>query len=112
MKKSNLLWIAVSLAFYSVSYLLCRYVFDSHGMSQFPLMLFVPGLVVLLVSYALKKRGLTVMTSAGYIAGFALAMAFNSDSFDEGGGLINNAWAIWAMGFIVSIVIGLLLMLF
>jgi len=107
MKKENFLWVIMSLAFYGISYWLCRYVFDFHGMSQFPLILFFPGLIVLLISLILRTRFLTIMTVSGYIGGFFLGMLFNTDGLDEGGATTNNLWKIWAVSFLISIGIGI-----
>lgn len=43
------------------------------------------------------------------MGGFILAMIFNTDSIDPGGGRINNAWIIWGAVWFFSILIGLIL---
>jgi len=49
------------------------------------------------------------MTIVGYIGGFVLAMLFNTDGIDQGGGRTNNGWIIWGIVFIVSILVGIIL---
>lgn len=44
----------------------------------------------------------------GYVVGFILAMIFNTDAVDPGGGRTNNAWIIWGTVFILSILIAVI----
>lgn len=92
------------------SYLLVRFVFfDLHGMKDFPsLLAFIAG-SILLLSVLMNKKLLSIFTVIGYLLGFIIAMFFNSDSYDPGGGILNNAWIIWMITFFISLGIGWLL---
>jgi hypothetical protein len=105
--KNRIVWTIAALAALCVCYLLSRYTFfELHGMKQWPLVLFVTGLIVIIVAAFIHGHKLMVCTVVGYIGGFALGMFFNTDGVDYGGGSINNAWWIWTVSFIVFILIG------
>ena len=83
--------------------------FDLHGMKQWPNILAIIGLIVIVIASIADRRILGIATVAGYLGGFILAMIFNTDSLDQGGGRLNNAWIIWTAVFIISLVIGFIL---
>ena len=43
-----------------------------------------------------------MMTIVGYIGEFILAMLFNTDGIDQGGGRTNNGWIIWQLRYKLS----------
>ena len=53
-------------------------------------------------------RKTMVCTVAGYIGGFALGLAFGTDSIDQGEGALNNWWAIWTISFFTFTIIGVI----
>jgi hypothetical protein len=93
-----------------ISYWLCRYTFFKiHGMKGWPNLLAIISIFVLVIATILGKRILSAATVIGYMGGFILAMIFNTDGVDPRGGRTNNAWLIWGVVFIVSILIGFIL---
>lgn len=105
--KTRITWAAGSAAFLFVCFLLCRYTFlYLHGMKEWPLDLFIFGLIVILAAAIFDYRIAMLCAAAGYICGFVFGMLFNSYGVDQGGGRTNNAWIIWTVSFIVIILIG------
>jgi hypothetical protein len=85
----------------SVCFLLCRFAFlEWHGMKQWPLVLFIFGLAVVLIAALTRSGKVMVGTVVGYMAGFILAMLFSTDGVDPGGGSTNNGWIIWAAAYL------------
>lgn len=102
----KIIWIIGAIAALCACFLLCRYSFFSmHGMKQWPLDLFIVGLIVIVIASVLNSRKVLACTVIGYIGGFALGMIFNTDGVDQGGGATNNAWIIWTLSFIAIIII-------
>ncbi len=100
----------IMLGCYGFSYLLCRYAFFGlHGMKQWPNVLAIVGLIAIIISMVFRNQIVPLATIVGYMGGFVLAMIFNTDGIDQGGGGTNNAWKIWGIIFILSIVIGIIL---
>jgi len=64
---------------------------------------------VIVIASIADQRIIGVSTVAGYLGGFILTMIFNTNSLDQGGGTLNNAWIIWTALFIISLLIGLIL---
>jgi len=103
----------IMLGCYGFSYWLCRYAFFGlHGMKQWPNALAIVGLITIVISVIFRNRIIPIATIIGYMGGFILAMIFNADSVDQGGGGTNNAWKIWGIVFILSILIGVILYFF
>ena len=108
-KKRIISSIAASVLLF-ICFLLCRYhFFNLHGMKEWPVNLFVFGMIVIIISVIFDSRKVMIFTPAGYMAGFAFGMLFNEDSFDPGGGRINNAWIIWTASFLILIAVGVAL---
>ncbi|MPW27073.1 hypothetical protein GC105_14925 [Alkalibaculum sp. M08DMB] len=94
----------------AISYWICRFVFfGMHGMKQWPNMLAIVSLIIIVIASIGGRQSLSVATVIGYIGGFVLAMIFNTDGVDQGGGATNNAWKIWGTIFICSILISIIL---
>ena len=105
--KKRITYSIAASALLFVCFLLCRYHFlHLHGMEEWPVNLFVFGMSVIIVSAIFDSRKVMIFTSVGYIIGFAFGILFNADSFDAGGGRLNNAWIIWTVSFLILIVIG------
>lgn len=93
-----------------ISYWLCRYTFfEMHGMKQWPNLLAILSIAILVIASIFGNRLITVATVIGYMGGFILAMIFNTDGIDLGGEKTNNAWIIWGTIFGFSILIGFIL---
>ncbi|MGN0341749.1 MAG: hypothetical protein ACI4DO_03055 [Roseburia sp.] len=91
----------ISLGILGVGYVLTRYIFfDDHGMKQWPLVLFVCGIVIISVSFFAKAKQVPVITALSYIVGFVAGVVFQTDGVDAGGGRTNNLWIIWAVVFV------------
>lgn len=94
----------------AISYWIFRYaLFDIHGMKQWPNILAIVSLIIIIIAFINNRRTISMMTIVGYIGGFILAMLFNTDGIDQGGGRTNNGWIIWGIVFIVSILVGIIL---
>lgn len=92
----------------ALSYGLSRFVFfEMHGMKECPTDLAVFAVLIIVIASLFGSRTISAATVIGYLGGFILAMNFNSDGVDPGGGRANNAWIIWTVGCICSILIGL-----
>ncbi len=111
---SRLLWGIGAIGFLAFSYWLCRFaLFDLHGMKQWPLVLAIFGLVVIVISSAAGARFLSAAAALGYPFGFFFGMTFATPGVDLGGGATSNDWIIWSgvylacmlTGFIVDIVL-------
>jgi len=107
--RQEILWGMTLAVLLGISYWLARYVlFSLHGMKQWPDWLAILSLLIILAATVFKSRVLSIATVAGYIGGFILAMIFNQDGLDAGGGRTNNAWIIWGAVWISSILLGVL----
>ncbi len=101
---------AMMLGLHGFVYWLCRFgFFEMHGMKQWPNLLALIGGVIILIAVMFGKRITSASTVIGYLLGFILALLFNTDGLDPGGGRTNNAWLIWGMVFIVAILIGIIM---
>ena len=79
----------------ALSYLLCRFVFfKMHGMKDWPNILAVVGLTIIVIASIIGRRILSLATVLGYIGGVVLAMIFHTHGVDQGGGTTDNAWII------------------
>ena len=95
-------------------YYICRYLlFGWHGMKSFPGYLLVVGIIAVGISGIITGgRFAPMFTAAGYIAGFFIGHIFQKDSYDPGGGLLNNMWEIWTVTFLAAIFAGVLAEIF
>ena len=104
------LWGISMLVLFGISYWFCRYaLFQMHGMKQWPNLLAIIGITILVVATLYGNRIIPLASIVGYLGGFILAMIYNTDGVDQGGGRTNNAWIIWGMTFIISILTGFIL---
>lgn len=108
--ENKILWGVSMIVLLAISYWLCRFVyFGIHGMKQWPNMLAIVGLITIVIASIGGRRLLSVATVVGYMGGFIVAMLFNTYGIDQGGGRTNNAWEIWGVTFILSILISIFL---
>lgn len=106
--KNKILWGVCMTGLFTVSYWLCRFVFfGMHGMKDWPNMLAMVGLIIIVIASIVGRQILSVATVVGYMGGFVLAMLFHTHDVDRGGGGTNNAWIIWGCIFILSVIVGL-----
>jgi len=91
----------------SISFLLCRYIFfDLHGMMQWPFVLYLFGLIVILIAAVFGSRKVMYSTAWGYMISFMLGMALNWNTYhpERGhGAYTNNNWFIWILSFLAFI---------
>ncbi len=108
--KNKSLWGISMIGLLAISYWLCRYVyFEMHGMKDWPNLLAILSVFILVIATIFGNRIISVATVIGYMGGFILAMIFNTDGVDPGGGKTNNGWIIWGAIFSFSILIGFFL---
>ncbi len=108
--KNKSLWGISMIGLLGISYWLARYTFfEMHGMKQWPNLLAILSFAILVIASIFGNQRISVATLIGYMGGFILAMIFNTDSIDPGGGRTNNAWIIWGTIFGFSILIGFIL---
>lgn len=106
MTRKNIAVHLISLCVLSVGFLLCRYVFfDIHGMYDWPLLLFLFGLLVIVLSFFAKARLVPIATSFGYTVGFLAGVVFQTDGVDPGGGSTNSLWIIWTAVFVCVVLL-------
>jgi len=107
----RILWALGAKLALCIAFLLCRYVFfDLHDMMQWPVVLFVFGLIIIVIAAIFNGRGLMVCTVLGYVIGFVLGMRFNWDTYhpERGPGVYtNNNWFIWTLSFLLFIGVGI-----
>lgn len=99
----------VSVGIVALSYLLVRFpLFEMHGMKDWPDLLAILSIVIIVMASILKKRRVFVGVIVGYLGGFILAMIFRQEGFDAGGGATSNGWIIWTVFFLFSIALAIL----
>ena len=108
--KSRVVWVVAATMALCVCYVLSRHdvLGQWHFMKQWPLSLFVFGLIIIAVTAFTFSKKVMICTPIGYIVGFVLAMMFNADGVDQGGGRTNNAWGIWIVSFVIILLIGIM----
>ena len=88
----------VSIVVLIVEFIICRYIlFDMHGMKEYPMYLFILGVIVLLIAAFLKSRFVATLTVLGYIMGFVYSTSFGSD----------KDWLVWGIIYIIFIALGI-----
>jgi len=98
--RKRLVLCLISLAVLCVGFVIIRYtLFSAHGMKEWPLLLFIVGLLVISVSYFIGARQVPVFTTLSYIIGYAIGAIFQTNGVDPGGGSTNNLWIIWTVVF-------------
>ncbi len=108
--KTNILWGIGMIGLLGISYWLCRYsFFELHGMKQWPDLLALLSILIIVITTIRGSRIIPAATVAGYLGGFIFAMIFSIDGVDPGGGRTNNGWIIWGFIFIFSFLIGFIL---
>lgn len=108
--KNKTMWGISMIGLLGISYWLCRFsFFEMHGMKQWPNLLAILSIAIIVIATIFGNRIIPVAAVVGYMGGFILAMIFNTDGVDLGGGRTNNAWIIWGTVFIFSILIGIIL---
>ena len=106
--KSMLFSHIISFVILLFGFLFCRFAFFGlHGMKEWPVDLFVVGLIVLLISLLAKRKYVPWFTAGGYFLGFLVGVIFHTEGFDPGGGKTDNLWQIWTVVFVVCILAGI-----
>lgn len=90
-----------------MSYLLCVFYYTAlHKSKDWPLVLFLIGMFIIIISSFFYSKKVMISTVIGYSIGFIFSILFNKDGIDPGGGRTNNAWIIWTYTFLIIILIG------
>ena len=99
--RKRLVLCLISLAVLCVGFVIIRYtLFSAHGMKEWPLVLFIAGLLVIGTSYFMGARQVPAFAALSYIIGYAIGAIFQTNGFDPGGGRTNNLWVIWTVVFV------------
>lgn len=107
--RNKILWVLSMIGLLAISYWICRFAFfEMHGMIQWPTILAILSIVTIVSATIFGNRIVSIAPVIGYMGGFIIAMAFSSDTIDPGGGQSNNAWIIWGIVLISSVLIGIL----
>ena len=109
--RERIIWALGAVVALSLGFLLSRYTFlELHWMMQWPLILYIFGLIVILIAAVFDSRKVMICTGTGYITGFVLGMAFNWDTYhpERGPGVYtNNNWSIWMFSYLFFIAAGI-----
>ncbi len=96
----------ISFATLCFGYFVIRYIlFDFHGMKQWPLVLLVGCVVVIVVSYLAHSKILPLVTSISYPLGFAVGAMFHTTTFDDAVGRTDNLWIIWTAVIMIAMIV-------
>ena len=96
----------LSFATLCFGYFVIRYIlFDFHGMKQWPLVLLVGCVVVIVVSYLAHSKILPLVTSISYPLGFAVGAMFHTTTFDDAVGRTDNLWIIWTAVIMIAMIV-------
>jgi len=110
--RNRTIWALGAVIALAAGYFLCGHVFlFLHRMGQWPIILFLFGLIVIAIAAIRDSRKVMLCTVGGYIIGFALGMAFNWDTYhpERGPGVYtNNNWSIWTVSFLLFIAAGII----
>ncbi|MBU5313750.1 hypothetical protein KQI38_17130 [Tissierella carlieri] len=108
--KNKVLWGTSMVGLMGISYWLYRFsFFEMHGMKQWPNILAILGVIVIVIATIFGNRIISGAAVVGYVGGFILAMIFKTYGVDQGGGTTNNNWIIWGTVFIISILIAFII---
>lgn len=109
MKKQNerKIYLLSSLSL-AIFYLLLRFpLLSLHGMKDWPGVLAIVGLIVVLFSALLKRKWIALGAAFGYPIGFLLGYLFKTDGLDLHGASTNTLWYLWMMVYLLFILSGL-----
>ena len=108
MKKINKTSV-ISLLILVISFIVVRYVFfETHGMKQFPFMLFLPLFIAMIISCFINVKIIPFVAALSYPIGFIIAAVFQTNGIDAGGGATSNLWIIWTFIVIAAIIISVI----
>ena len=105
--KNHKMWNLFLIGVFVASFILVRYVlFELHGMKDWPELLAVVSLVILVLALAKKKTWIALTTGFGYPVSFGLGLLFVRDGTNPGGGRKNNRWFLWTICLLIFIFAG------
>ena len=106
MTNNNRMKIAVlSVGILAIGFSMIRFpLFQLHGMKQWPFILMLLCLAVIIISFILKTKITSLACSVSYIIAFFFAYIFQTDGIDASGGKTNNLWIIWTIIVIMTVV--------
>ncbi len=73
-------------------------------MKQWPTILLLVGLVVLVLAWFGRAALMAYAVSVGYLGGYLIGRAFGTEGTDPGGGRTSTDWLVWGAGFLVILV--------
>lgn len=83
------------------------FLFDLHGMKQWPLILFIFGIAVIGTAFFANAKRVSLFTALAYSAAFAAGAVFRTEGVDAGGGKTDSLWMIWTIVFACCIAVSL-----
>ena len=106
MKNNGIKIVLLSLGILTISFVVIRFpLFHLHGMKQWPFILVILCLAVVLISFMLKTKITSIACCISYIIGFFFAYIFQTDGTDIGGSKTNNLWIIWTVIIIMTVAV-------
>lgn len=92
-----------------LSFLLVRFLlFDQHGMKQWPLILAVATLILMIIALWGRYKITSLFMSLSYLLGYFLSLVFQMSGVDPGGGRTSNQWILWAIFILLISLIGVI----
>ena len=108
-KNDMFIWSIKVIIMYFISFLLCQHdFFVVQKSEQWPIILFLFGITIIIISSLFYLKKTMVFTVSGYIFGYLFAKILNKNGIDPGGGRTNNLWMIWLISFLIIIIIGII----
>jgi len=109
MKRKYSITQIASVILLMLGFILCRYIlFSSHGMKEWPVVLFIAGIIALGVAIYRKKLYLPLFISLGYSISWVIGGFTQTHGVDAGGGSISNFWLTWMISYAGIILLGVL----
>lgn len=92
------------------NYILTRYVFfDLHGMKDFTDTMALISAALTCIFILSNNLLASLCSSVGNVIGFFLGYKFNTTTIDFITGNTNNYWLIWAISYLIIVLIGMIL---
>lgn len=103
----------LSIVILFFGYLLIRYaLLDLHKMKDWPTVLFLFCLTVIIICFLTRKTIIPLIISLSYVAGFTIGYIFQNNGVDAGGGTTNNLWTIWTIAVLAFVFIAIIIELY
>jgi hypothetical membrane protein len=110
--QNKIIWGLIATLVLVIDFLIIRYaLFELHFMHQWPLILFIFGILVVGISTVVGTWKVMIGTVVGYVLGFVLGMVIFADvgRFDPNRGhYVYYGWWIWLLSYLAFIVTGII----